>query len=150
MAPQLLSYLARATVVNQFGTTFPANDILKDQHIILLYFASVNDTDTDLLERLHRLDETMQHQEGNKLRMEVLHVPIDVNPEHGRHSFAAQAGLWYSLVPNTISITELLVFFNVIGTPTIMAVKPDGSLISRFAERDLRQYGSNALTAWSY
>lgn len=151
MAPQLLSYLDRATIVNQFGTTFPASDILKDQHIILLYFASVNDTDADLLARLRRLYEAAYRLEGgSKLRMEVLHVPIDVDPAHGRASFAAQAGLWYSLVPGSLAITELLVFFNVIGTPTIMAVKPDGSLISRFAERDLRLYGSNALTAWSY
>lgn len=150
MAPQLLTYLARATVVNQFGTTFPASEILKDQHIILLYFASINDTDADLLDRMRRLYEVVHRQATSKLRLEVLHVPIDVDPSHGRNSFAAQAGRWYSLEPGSVATVELMVFFNVIGTPTIMAMKPDGSLISRFAERDLRRYGSNALTAWSY
>lgn len=145
MAPKLLAYLARATLVNQYATHYPAAEILKDQQIILLFFSSVHDADTALVEQLVDLYRTVH---AHHIRLEVVHVPTDVFEPQARDCFAAQ-GNWYTLPHGSGAIDELLVIYNVIGTPSIMVIKRDGSIISREGDDDLRKYGSNALVAWS-
>lgn len=145
MPPKLMTYLARAQLINQYGTKFPASEILKDQQLIVLYFASVHDKDTALMERLRHLYETVR---ANSIRLEIVYVPTDLDAVQAQACFGQQGG-WYSLLHGATVIDELLVVYNIIGTPTISVVKRDGTIVSRCGEDDLRTYGSNALVAWS-
>lgn len=145
MPPKLMTYLARAELINQYGTKFPASEILKDQQLIVLYFASVRDKDFDLLDRLRRLYETVR---SNSLRVEIVYVPTDTDATEAAQCFGEQGG-WYSLLHGANVIDEMLVVYNIIGTPTISVIKRDGTIVSRNGDEDLRTYGSNALVAWS-
>lgn len=144
MAPKLLTYLARTELINQYGTRYPAAEILNGQQIILLYFASTHDEKPDLLEHLRNVYEAAQ---SHNIRLEVLHVPTDMTDTEAKACFATH-GNWYSLLFGTDAISELLVIYNVIGTPTVTVIRRDGSIISREGDADLRKYGRNALAAW--
>lgn len=145
MAPKLWPTLANNDLINQYGTHLPATDILKDQKIILLYYSSIQDTDVELLAKLRTTYDVVQK---HCIRLEVVFVPTDIEAANARQCFA-QHGNWYTLPHGCNTIEELLITYGVTWTPAILAIKRDGTIISRTGVADLREYGANALVAWS-
>lgn len=145
MAPKLLSYLAENKIINRYHSVYPAAEILKDMQRIVLFFISIKDTDTELIGKLVRLHETAR---DNHIRLEVLFVPTDLTEEEGLACFARQ-GNWYSLAHQADVIFLLLQMYEVTATPRIVVIQRDGKVVSDDGAEDLRQYGTNAIVAWT-
>lgn len=145
MAPKLLSYLADNQIFNRYHSVYPALAVLKDMHRIVLFFASVKDTDTELVKKLIRLHETAQK---NHVRLEVLLVPTDLSEDDANECFARQ-GNWYSLAHQTDVIFLLQHMYEVTGTPRIVVIQRDGQVVSDDGAADIQQYGTNAIVAWT-
>lgn len=145
MAPKLLSYLADNNIINRYHTVYPASAILKDMQQIVLFFASISDTDTELIRKLIRLHETVQE---NHIRLEVLFVPTDLSKEDALACFERQ-GKWYSLTHQADVIFLLMHMYEVTGTPRIVVIQRDGKVVSDDGAADIRQYGTNAIVAWT-
>lgn len=145
MAPKLLPYLANNKIINRYHSVYPANQVLKDMQRIVLFFASVNDTDIELLSKLIRLHETAKE---HNIRLEVLFVPTDLTEEDALACFARQ-GDWYSLAHQADVIFLLLHMYEVTGTPRIVVIQRDGRVVSEDGAADIRQYGTDAIVAWT-
>lgn len=145
MAPKLLSYLAHNKIMNRYHTISQATAILKDMQRIVLFFSSVNDTDTELLSQLIRLHATARE---HHIRLEVLFVPTDLIEEDAWACFARQ-GDWFALTHQSDAIFLLLSLYEVTGTPRIVVIQRDGRVVSEDGAADIRQYGINAMVAWT-
>lgn len=148
--PKLLYYLSDCQLLNSFGSSRSAPELLADMHLIVCHFASDADQCPELWAQLRRLYEAVCDQKGPRaVRLRIVHVPIDVDVERAWHSFVAHCGPWCSLKPGSEQIGELVRLYRVIGTPQVDVIRPNGEVVSFVGVDDLAEFGANVLSVWS-
>lgn len=145
MQPKLISYLANYDIINRYRSVYPAKSVLKDMQRIVLFFASVKDTDTELISKLIQLHKTAKE---NLIRIEVLFVATDLAEEDAWECFNRQ-GDWFSLEHNPDAIFLLVNMYEITGTPKIVVIQRDGKVVSDDGAADIQQYGTDAIVAWT-
>lgn len=158
---KMLSCLRKSKVVNKFNTVYDAFNIFKDARLIVLYFASTYDSDRP---QSVRLDGTVTekpsilqqlislHKEADaseNVRLEVLFVPVDDEPEEARQCFESH-GFWYALTieHSSDAIFELKNMYEITASPSVVVILKNGKVVSRLAGDDMDRYGNNAVVAW--
>ncbi|XP_063369675.1 uncharacterized protein LOC134658008 [Cydia amplana] len=138
------NWINDAKIYNKNYTLIPSEWITANADIVVILFISKNVDREGIVQKFYNIYESVKHV---NVPLEVIHVPLDENQSLMRESFDQQAN-WFTLLHDDPLVLILTYLYGVSYIPYFVVIKPDGTIVSNTANRDLEQYGKNAVIAW--
>ncbi|XP_063542481.1 uncharacterized protein LOC134751066 [Cydia strobilella] len=138
------NWIKDANIYNKNYALIPPEWIEANADIVVVLFISKNVDREGIVQKFYNIYESVKHA---NVPLEVIHVPLDENKLLMRQSFEQQAN-WFTLLHDDPLVLILTYLYEVSYIPYVVVIKPDGTIVSNTGNRDLEQYGKNAVIAW--
>ncbi|XP_063629063.1 uncharacterized protein LOC134800523 [Cydia splendana] len=138
------NWIKDAKIYNKSYSLIPSEWIQENADIVVVLFISKGVDREGIVQKFYNIYESVKHA---NVPIEVIHVPLDENKLLMKESFKQQAN-WYTLLHDDPLKLILTYLYEVSYIPYFVVIKPDGTIVSNTANRDLEEYGKNAIIAW--
>ncbi|KAH6940547.1 hypothetical protein HPB50_000568 [Hyalomma asiaticum] len=134
------------SLIKKDGKSFPADTALRGKQLICLYFAAQWCPPCRMFTPV--LANVYKDAREDNLSIEVVFISADRNKQDMLNYMRASHGDWYGLPFDDPLQAELQDRFKVAGVPTLLVMKPDGTVVCPNGKKIVQERGVQAFRDW--
>ena len=143
----VISILNDTVLLNKQLCCVKPEETLKCKDIILFLFTASWCPSCAMF--LPKIKEIFELAEQKKTRMEIIYVNCEPERRKMEEYFMKEHGNWYALPYDSFKNKELHLRYNITYVPEVVALKHDGTIITKTGCHEIQEAGSNVLLTWS-
>ncbi|XP_075985805.1 nucleoredoxin-like protein 2 [Anticarsia gemmatalis] len=138
------NWIKEAKIYNQDFVSISYEWLNENADIVVALFSAKGVDYKGLVTKFY---ETYENAKFINLPIEVINIPTDESKEDMLANYHQQAN-WFTLQFGDTMISLLTYMYGVTSIPHLMALRPDGTVISHNGLADFEEYGKNVLVSW--
>ncbi|XP_077492201.1 nucleoredoxin-like protein 2 [Amblyomma americanum] len=142
----MASIFSGKMLIKKDGKLYPADEALRDKQLICLYFAAhwcpPCRMFTPVLANVYKVAK------GDNLAIEVIFISADRNKNDMLNYMKTSHGDWYGLPFDDPLQGEVEERFKVVGVPTLLVMKADGTMVCANGKKVVQERGVQAFRDW--